>query len=183
MRHRQVGQIHGFVHTYHLTACPEVPRRPVQGDPGPARPAPAYRGLVGTRGADHHPGRTDRVRIGAVDPGVSRAPVCSPVLAGVEQHREPAAQPGRPPVQLGHYTTEQGGGELRVGRAPSAQPAVDDVPGGGGKEQAVSSPYGAVSTQASSAHQGPGRPAAISTSSATGRRVSSWRRRAAARGR
>lgn len=59
---------------------------------------------------------------------------------------------------------------------PRSDPSTTS-PLAGGKDQAVSSPYGAVSTHASSVHHFPGRPPGISTSSPTRCPASSYRRR------
>jgi hypothetical protein len=155
--------------THRRPAGPGVPGRPVHRDPGPPQAAPADRHLVQARAAGHHPGWAGGRRPGETGPGSPEAAV---LLVGVEQYGEPAARLTGPAVRLRRQVAEQGGGGPGAGPAlPCSRPSATS-PAPGGNDQAVaSSPQGVVSTQAPGVHQGPGRPPASPTGSATAPRV------------
>jgi hypothetical protein len=85
------------------------------------------------------PGSRSSPRPSGPSPGAARYARAPPKPCARRRRAAPRVhRAARPPaVQLGREVAEQGGGELRVGRAPAPDPAVDDR-----KDQALSSPYG-----------------------------------------
>jgi hypothetical protein len=93
-----------------------------------------------------------RRRVGQVGAGATEA---ARVLVHVEEYRQPAAQGAGVGVQLVRDPAEHRRGQLGVGGAPAAQPAVDDLAGvrrerpgalvavGGGVHAGVQRPPGA----------------------------------------